>query len=161
MKSNTPPNTKSPETRSTGSGASSRQAKRSHDRSETLEIRELLCQVCNADYPVWFAPNDLWNRVMRLQGYDKYQFVCLNCFAKEAESIGIKSTAWKLTMEETAHTPNTKAIRQSLIAEIRAKMPAHKDHTLSSSRHNSAYKMAQNEIIDQVNLILTEIEGGE
>lgn len=27
------------------------------------ELRELLCQKCGRDYPVWFAPNELWNRV--------------------------------------------------------------------------------------------------
>lgn len=64
------------------------------------EPRELLCQICDREYPVWFAPNKLWNAVMRnSDGTDKFQFVCPLCFALEAERAGIKGTAWKLTLE--------------------------------------------------------------
>lgn len=58
------------------------------------------CQLCNRDYPVWFAPNPLWNKVMRdpIKG-DKYQFLCLDCFALEAEKQGIVPTAWVLDVE--------------------------------------------------------------
>jgi hypothetical protein len=63
-------------------------------------IRECLCQLCDTEYPVWFAPNKLWNSVMRdPDGADKYAFVCMNCFAKEAEKKGIKPTAWRLGTE--------------------------------------------------------------
>lgn len=59
------------------------------------EIRELLCQKCGRDYPVWFAPNELWNRVAE----GKFHFLCMDCFGLLAESQGIKPTAWMLTEE--------------------------------------------------------------
>ena len=53
------------------------------------EARELLCMICGKEHPVWFAPNDLWNRVMRREdGSDLYPFVCPTCFAVEAERQG-------------------------------------------------------------------------
>lgn len=61
-------------------------------------IRELLCQRCGKDYPVWCAPNELWNRVQR----DGEHFFCLTCFAILAEERGVKTTAWKLELETEA-----------------------------------------------------------
>ena len=58
-------------------------------------VRELLCQRCNQEYPVWFAPNDLWNQVQRAGEH----FFCLTCFAVLAEERGVKTTAWKVTLE--------------------------------------------------------------
>lgn len=52
--------------------------------------RELLCMVCRRDHPVWFAPNDLWNRVMRCpDGSDRFPFVCPTCFARMASDAGV------------------------------------------------------------------------
>lgn len=65
------------------------------------ELREGLCMKCNQEYPVWFAPNELWNPVMRnADGSDRYPFICPTCFAMEAELRGIRPTAWKLTTEQ-------------------------------------------------------------
>jgi hypothetical protein len=38
--------------------------------------RELLCEYCLADYPVWFTPNKFWNKVIRREdGTDRWQFL--------------------------------------------------------------------------------------
>jgi len=56
------------------------------------EPRELLCMLCDADYPVWFAPNDLWNRVVRREdGSDEWPFLCPTCFARKAVERGVDS----------------------------------------------------------------------
>jgi hypothetical protein len=57
------------------------------------ELRELLCQKCGRDYPVWFAPNELWNKVVR----DGEHFLCMDCFALLAESRGVSTEAWMLS----------------------------------------------------------------
>jgi hypothetical protein len=58
-------------------------------------IRELLCQRCNQEYPVWYAPNELWNLVQQ----EDEHFFCPTCFAILAEERGIRTTAWKLMLE--------------------------------------------------------------
>lgn len=67
------------------------------------EISEGVCQLCDRDYCVWFAPSPLWNKVMRYsedgETREKYAFVCMDCFANEAEEAGIKPTAWVLDHE--------------------------------------------------------------
>ncbi len=58
-------------------------------RGERSEPRELLCQMCGRDYPIWSADNDLWNAVMRggVKGSpDDYDFVCPTCFVLTAAS---------------------------------------------------------------------------
>lgn len=74
--------------------------------TNTEKVRELLCQLCNEEYSVWFAPNAVWNRVMRhpdgRESSEKYHFVCPNCFIKEAVKLGIKTTGWLLTTDEYA-----------------------------------------------------------
>lgn len=68
--------------------------------SRPSEPREGVCDVCRCAYPVWFAPNALWNKIMRrADGSDIYPFICLNCFAHIAENEGHKPTAWMLVEE--------------------------------------------------------------
>lgn len=55
-------------------------------------VRELLCQRCDLEYPVWFAPNELWNRVAK----DGEHFLCPNCFAVLAEARGASAIRWQL-----------------------------------------------------------------
>lgn len=62
---------------------------------ERIELRELLCQKCGRDYPVWFAPNALWNRVVK----EDEHFLCMDCFALLAEERGVTKSAWMLTEE--------------------------------------------------------------
>jgi hypothetical protein len=62
-------------------------------------VRELLCQRCDQNYPVWFAPNELWNRVC--PDSEGIHFLCLTCFAVLAEGKGIVPTAWVITLEDS------------------------------------------------------------
>lgn len=102
-----------------------------------LEKRECLCEICNTDYPVWFAPNKLWNKVMRGGEVEKYNFVCMDCFAREAEEQGIIPTAWRLTPENTRFDS-----AQTTDEELVQKMHTTKVQTivdkLEASRHNTA-----------------------
>lgn len=51
-----------------------------------VNMRELLCQLCHKEYPIWYAPNDIWNSVMRDKGgREETPFVCPTCFGKEYE----------------------------------------------------------------------------
>lgn len=60
-------------------------------RSEEGGARELLCDICRRDYPIWSAPNDLWNAVMRDdEGRDQHQFVCPTCFTIRAAIMGVE-----------------------------------------------------------------------
>jgi hypothetical protein len=54
------------------------------------EPRELLCMICDREYPTWYALNGLWNRVMRLpDGSDRFPFVCPTCFVLKAVEAGV------------------------------------------------------------------------
>ena len=57
---------------------------------------EQICEVCSDVNPVWFAPNDLWNRVMRYpdgrEASEAIHFICPNCFIKQAARLGIAPT---------------------------------------------------------------------
>lgn len=56
--------------------------------------RELLCMVCHHDYPVWFAPNELWNRVMRTpdgrETSETIPYICPTCFGLKAHAMGVR-----------------------------------------------------------------------
>lgn len=52
------------------------------------------CERCRREYPVWCAPNEIWNRVVR----DEH-FLCMDCFARLAEERGLKPTAWIVNPE--------------------------------------------------------------
>ena len=55
-----------------------------------MSASELTCMICEREHPAWFAPNDLWNTVMRLpDGSDRYPFTCPTCFAILAEGAGV------------------------------------------------------------------------
>lgn len=56
---------------------------------------EALCMDCGGENVVWFAPNDLWNRVMGSPN----GIVCPNCFIKRAERAGLDRAAWRLEPE--------------------------------------------------------------
>lgn len=67
------------------------------------ELREGLCQICNQEYVTpWYAPNDLWNKVMRhpdgRELSEQYAFVCPGCFMKRAKELGVEP-AWSLTTD--------------------------------------------------------------
>ena len=73
-----------------------RKASRSFDKPVASES---ICQVCTGYNPVWFAPNELWNKVMRhpdgREVSEKHHFVCPNCFIKTARMLGIQPI-WRL-----------------------------------------------------------------
>ncbi len=56
--------------------------------------RELLCQECNREYPVWYAENSLWN--LLVQHDYNIQFLCPTCFANLIQKISKKKITWKL-----------------------------------------------------------------
>lgn len=64
---------------------------------------ESMCERCKGPNVVWFAPNDLWNRVAPELG-----ILCPICFIREAESKGIVPTGWMLTEEVAADAPPTR-----------------------------------------------------
>lgn len=72
------------------------------------EPRELHCEDCDQDYPVWAAPNELWNKVVRepanAAGVTE-PFLCLTCFALRAERHGIVPTAWVVSPEARSDYP--------------------------------------------------------
>lgn len=52
--------------------------------------RELLCQECGVEYPIWYCDHFLWNPVaerLTLRSGVTVRFLCLNCFAVSAERI--------------------------------------------------------------------------
>lgn len=58
--------------------------------------RELLCEKCSNDYPVWAGPNDLWNLLAK-----EYQFLCPTCFALILEKQhNVKTVCWKIMPQE-------------------------------------------------------------
>lgn len=82
-------------------------------------VRELLCQRCHREHPVWFAPNDLWNAVAK----EGEHFMCPTCFVVVAEARGIKPTAWCLRLENEGDGELAIALREnkeakSLITEL-------------------------------------------
>lgn len=78
-------------------------------RSEpTSAPRELHCEDCDRDYPVWCAPNVLWNKVVRAPSEAAgivEPFLCLTCFALRAERSGIVPTAWVVRPERNEDMP--------------------------------------------------------
>lgn len=59
------------------------------------EHPEATCEVCGGPNVVWFAANELWNKVMG--GPDGV--VCPVCFVHRAESLGLNGAAWELRQE--------------------------------------------------------------
>lgn len=63
------------------------------------------CEECGGRNVVWFAPNDLWNRVMRggdRGAPDVLEIVCPVCFIRRAEAAGVEATGW-LVQPEVIH----------------------------------------------------------
>lgn len=61
---------------------------------------EMRCDKCGGDNPVWFAPNDLWNKV----NGSPNGFMRPNCFIKKAEAQGLNAAAWRLEQESVAQS---------------------------------------------------------
>ena len=55
-----------------------------------MEKLELICEKCSRDYPIWSAPNEVWNEVIRDEvAGDCFQFLCPTCFVVRAAMMGI------------------------------------------------------------------------
>ncbi len=74
-------------------------------RPRPTEKRELLCEDCGFEYMVWFAPNELWNRVMRDAEGDEKDFLCPTCFTRRADVAGVEYTAFELRVEQHPARP--------------------------------------------------------
>lgn len=59
---------------------------------------ELDCTRCGAPNPVWYAPDDVWNRAMRRHGVEE-SIVCPSCFALLAESAEPGIVRWAFIPE--------------------------------------------------------------
>jgi len=46
---------------------------------------EAKCQECNGKNPIWYAENELWNRVMGSPN----GIICPACFSRKAEALGL------------------------------------------------------------------------
>lgn len=53
---------------------------------------ERICQDCGGLNAMWFAPNDLWNRVIP----ERSGIVCPVCFIRRAGNAGIDCSGWEL-----------------------------------------------------------------
>lgn len=53
--------------------------------TEMAAPTELVCEDCRQPYSVWYADNDLWNAVMRPDGWTSEPFLCARCFLLRAE----------------------------------------------------------------------------
>jgi len=88
------------------------------------------CQECGGENPVWFAPHDLWNRVMGGEDCkdDPGGILCPVCFIRRAEQVGIKEIWWVGPVED--NPPRSKgmtvqeAARVILDAVETAKVPS-------------------------------------
>ncbi len=59
-------------------------------------ITEMLCQVCDRTYQVWYVENSLWN--LLVQYNHSIQFLCPTCFTVLIQKISKKSITWKLSI---------------------------------------------------------------
>jgi hypothetical protein len=119
---------------------------------DTAALRECLCQVCDQEYPVWYAPNELWNAVMRYpdgrEASEKIHFVCINCFTKEAEQLGIEPPAWVLTTDK-----HTALIENAARTEEIKSFSLRYDLTPSQENYftNRLAKLSAEEVIEDEN----------
>ena len=62
---------------------------------------EMVCDRCHRRHDcVWFAPSDVWNRVMRggdQAAGDEFPFCCPICFIQLAEERGVETAGWLVT----------------------------------------------------------------
>jgi hypothetical protein len=87
--------------------------------------RELLCQRCGHDYPIWYCDHFLWNPVaeyIEKQTNVQISFLCMNCFALYCEKAVITGEnpdckiIWKLEIG----THNDAALSLQQLDKIKA-----------------------------------------
>lgn len=62
------------------------------------ELPELICERCGGPNVTWFAPNEVWNRVVGSPN----GIWCPGCFISHAEANGFDDRAWKVEPEAAA-----------------------------------------------------------
>jgi hypothetical protein len=60
------------------------------------EDGDTVCQLCGGENPCWFAPNDLWNKVMG----GEPGILCPTCFLVKAAAIR-PETVWQINAERS------------------------------------------------------------
>jgi len=71
----------------------------------SAEKREGLCELCGREYRVWSAASPIWNAAIRggcINGDERYNFLCADCFMGLAEDAGAASL-FRVTAERTAN----------------------------------------------------------
>lgn len=68
-------------------------------RTEARDVHpEDHCDKCGGPNICWFAPSELWNKVVA----DRHNILCPICFVKLAEATGFDSAAWQVSQEAIA-----------------------------------------------------------
>jgi hypothetical protein len=76
------------------------------DGSHVERPREDTCQRCGGPNVVWFAPNYVWNEVIR----DGTNFLCPNCFVVLAELAGTRAI-WRVAPSDCSAADDVLRIR--------------------------------------------------
>ena len=66
--------------------------------NDLRNVGDMQCHECGDHNPIWFAPHDIWNRVVGGPDAtdDPGGVLCPNCFLKKAGAV-FPNTVWKLT----------------------------------------------------------------
>lgn len=57
------------------------------------------CHDCGGDNIVWFTDNTFWNEVCRRDSTAGCPILCVYCFVRRVEALGIRPTGWRLLPE--------------------------------------------------------------
>ena len=93
------------------------------------EHPEDFCQRCGRSNIVWFAPNNLWNKVVRVNNHPG--ILCPVCFVELAEALGIREV-WKVA-------PNEKTIESKIARKLTRPELNHLSGLLEARRDEGSY----------------------
>lgn len=57
------------------------------------------CTDCGGDNIVWFTDSVFWNEVCRRDPNQPEPVLCVHCFVRRTERLGIRPTGWRLLPE--------------------------------------------------------------
>lgn len=119
-------------------------------------VRELLCQQCAREYPVWYCDHLLWVPVakeLEIETGIPIHFLCLDCFASHASRIvALRSEGriiWKLDVGKAEPLDFTAKDRDAIIdefvervkAEAGTSFPGGRDHDWHEALRSVAAEM--------------------